>query len=331
VTPPVLEARGLCFGYEPGRPVLTGADLALHAGCRVAVLGPNGGGKTTLFRLLVGALTPAAGEVLLDGAPVRHTRRGRTGLRTQVQLVLQDPDDQLFAPTVAQDVSFGPVNLGLDEATVQARVDAALAALDLASVADRPPHLLSFGQKKRVAIAGAVAMVPRLLVLDEPTAGLDPAGVEELLATLADLEAAGTTPVLSTHDVDLAHRWADEVAVVTDGRVVAGPTDDLLADTGLLRSARLGPAWAPAVHRLLARLDSRLGSGLDQGANRRPRTAAELNTLLDTALTDRGSEPPHSPSASPADGTDKARSPARTVARANTTVDAAGSAGAAAP
>jgi cobalt/nickel transport system ATP-binding protein len=264
----VLEARGLEFGYEPGRPVLTGADLELHAGRRVAVLGPNGGGKTTLFRLLAGALVPDAGEVLLDGVPVRRTRAGRTALRTQVQLVLQDPDDQLFAATVAQDVSFGPVNLGLDDATVQARVDAALAALDLTALADRPPHLLSFGQKKRVAIAGAVAMAPRLLVLD-------PAGVEALLATLAVLEAGGTTPVLSTHDVDLAHRWAADVAVVAGGRVRTGPVDDVLGDPELLRSARLGPAWAPAVHRLLRAA----------GSDARPRSAAELHALLAGQMT----------------------------------------------
>jgi cobalt/nickel transport system ATP-binding protein len=291
VTPPVLQARGLCFGYEPGRPVLTGADLALHAGRRTAVLGPNGGGKTTLFRLLAGALAPDAGEVLLDGTPVRRTRRGRTALRTQVQLVLQDPDDQLFAATVAQDVSFGPVNLGLDEPEVRARVDGALAALDLTAVADRPPHLLSFGQKKRVAIAGAVAMKPRLLVLDEPTAGLDPAGVEALLATLAALEAAGTTPVLSTHDVDLAHRWADDVAVVVDGRVQTGHADALLGATDLMRTARLGPAWAPAVHRLLR------ASGSDE----RPRTAAELHALLDGPAG----------RASPADGPGESRISAR--------------------
>jgi cobalt/nickel transport system ATP-binding protein len=273
VTPPVLEARGLHFGYERGRPVLTGADLALHAGRRTAVLGPNGGGKTTLFRLLAGALAPDGGDVLLDGVPVR--RRHRTALRAQVQLVLQDPDDQLFAATVAQDVSFGPVNLGLDDAEVRARVDSALTALDLTTVADRPPHLLSFGQKKRVAIAGAVAMAPRLLVLDEPTAGLDPAGVEALLSTLAALEAGGTTPVLSTHDVDLAHRWADDVAVVVDGRVRTGAAEAVLGDADLLRAACLGPAWAPAVHRLLRLLDP---------AARAPRTAAELHALLDRPI-----------------------------------------------
>jgi cobalt/nickel transport system ATP-binding protein len=265
---PVLAAAGLCFAYEADRPVLTGADLALHAGRRVAVLGPNGGGKTTLFRLLVGALEPGAGEVSLDGSPVRRTRRGLTALREQVQLVLQDPDDQLFAASVAQDVSFGPVNMGLPAAEVARRVDEALAALGIGELADRPTHLLSFGQKKRTAIAGAVAMRPRLLVLDEPTAGLDPAGVEELLVTLAELHAAGTTPVLSTHDVDLAYRWADEVAVVAGGVVRTGPTDAVLGDAELLRSARLGPAWAPAVHRLLDAPDAR------------PRTASELHAHL---------------------------------------------------
>jgi cobalt/nickel transport system ATP-binding protein len=269
---PVLAASGLCFAYEADRPVLTGADLALHAGRRVAVLGPNGGGKTTLFRLLVGALEPGAGQVLLDGEPVRRTRRGLTALREQVQLVLQDPDDQLFAASVAQDVSFGPVNLGLPTDEVARRVDESLAALCIADLADRPTHLLSFGQKKRTAIAGAVAMRPRLLVLDEPTAGLDPAGVEELLATLADLHAAGTTPVLSTHDVDLVYRWADEVAVVAGGAVHAGPADVVLGDAGLLRSARLGPAWAPAVHRLLDR------TGATDVV--RPRTAADLHAHL---------------------------------------------------
>lgn len=267
---PILRADGLAFAYDPARPVLTGATLSLHEGRRLAVLGPNGGGKTTLFRLLLGLLEPGGGRVLLDGEPVRRHRRGLTRLREQVQLVLQDPDDQLFAADVAQDVSFGPLNLGLSPAEVAARVEAALTALGIADLADRPTHLLSFGQKKRTAIAGAVAMRPRLLVLDEPTAGLDPAGVEELLATLDELHRAGTTVVLSTHDVDLAHRWADEVAVVAAGRVRVAPVDEVLGDAELLRSARLGPAWAPGVHRLLRAL----------GSAARPRTPAELYAAL---------------------------------------------------
>lgn len=267
----VLEARGLVFAYPDGPVVLDGADLAVDPGRRLAVLGPNGGGKTTLFRLLLGLLAPAAGEVLLDGEPVRRTRRGLVRLRESAQLVLQDPDDQLFSADVAQDVSFGPLNLGLDGAEVDARVHDALAAVGIADLADRPTHRLSFGQRKRVAIAGALAVRPRVLVLDEPTAGLDPAGVEELVAVLEDLQRAGTAVVLSTHDVDLAHRWADDVAVVARGRVRRGPAAEILGDAALLADARLGPAWAPAVARLLALV------GLPGTT---PATAAELHEVL---------------------------------------------------
>jgi cobalt/nickel transport system ATP-binding protein len=267
---PLLEGRALAFAYERGRPVLDGAQITVHAGRRIAVLGPNGGGKTTLFRLLVGLLEPTSGQVLLDGEPLVRSRRGLTRLRKQVQLVLQDPDDQLFAADVTQDVSFGPVNMGLPAADVEARVAAALDALDITDLADRPTHLLSFGQRKRVAVAGAIAMRPRLLVLDEPTAGLDPAGVEALMEIVAGLHRAGTTIVLSTHDVDLAYRWADEVAVVASGTVRSAGVDEALGDPELLRFARLGPAWAPGVHRLLREL----------GSEDRPRTAAELSAVV---------------------------------------------------
>ncbi|BBG00136.1 MULTISPECIES: energy-coupling factor ABC transporter ATP-binding protein [Pseudonocardia] len=279
---PVLEARGLVFGYRDGPPVLAGADLVVRRDRRLAVLGPNGGGKTTLFRLLLGLLRPHSGEVLLDGVPLDRSRRGLIRLRESAQLVLQDPDDQLFAADVGQDVSFGPLNLGLDDDEVARRVSGALAAVGASELIDRPTHQLSFGQRKRVAIAGALAVRPRVLVLDEPTAGLDPAGVEELVAVLARLQDDGTAVVLSTHDVDLAYRWADDVAVVAGGRVVSAPAAAALDDAELLAGARLGPAWAPAVARLLAALD-RPGPA--------PRTAAELHDLLAEQLglrTDAG-------------------------------------------
>lgn len=274
---PLLEGRGLVFGYRDGPPVLDGADLAVRAGRRLAVLGPNGGGKTTLFRLLLGLLTPRYGEVLLDGRPLDRSRRGLARLRGTAQLVLQDPDDQLFAADVAQDVSFGPLNLGLGPAEVDSRVAEALAAVGVTELAGRPTHQLSHGQRKRVAIAGALAVRPRLLVLDEPTAGLDPAGVEELVGTLKRLHAGGTAVVLSTHDVDLAHRWADDVAVVAGGRVRTGPAPDVLDDAELLGRARLGPAWAPAVARLLDALGH---------TGPVPGTAAELHALLGRAVPD---------------------------------------------
>ena len=239
-----VTAHGLVAGYDGGPRVLDGAAIALPAGRRVAVLGANGSGKTTLLRCLSGALRPAAGEVAVDGHRLEHTRRGLRAHRQEVQLVLQDPDDQLFSASVAQDVSFGPVNLGLDEATVRERVAEALRLLAVGHLADRPTHQLSFGERKRVAIAGAVAMRPCVLLLDEPTAGLDPSGVAEALAALARLEEHDATVVLSTHDVDLALRWADEVAVVVDRAVVQGSPAAVLGDDDLLARARLDRPWA---------------------------------------------------------------------------------------
>ncbi|WP_435871452.1 energy-coupling factor ABC transporter ATP-binding protein [Micromonospora echinaurantiaca] len=288
MTGPLLELAGVHYAYQPGRPVLTGVDLRVEAGRRLAVVGPNGGGKTTLFKLAAGALTPGSGQITVAGDRVRHTRAGLRAVRQQVQLVVQDPDDQLFSASVRQDVSFGPVNLGLPAEQVRQRCDEALAALGVTAIADRPTHLLSYGQRKRVAIAGAVAMRPRLLILDEPTAGLDPVGVEALLRTLDDLHSAGTAVVLSTHDVDLACRWADTMAVVTGGGVRTMPTADGVADPRLLTAAHLLPAWAPLVHRLLDRIPDLAGN--------RPRSAAELAALLsgDPEWT-AGHRPPWSP------------------------------------
>jgi cobalt/nickel transport system ATP-binding protein len=242
-----LTAQSLVAGYERGRPVLDGASLTVPAGRRLALLGANGSGKTTLLRCLSGALRPSAGWVTVDGVPLQHSRHGLRAHRQEVQLVLQDPDDQLFSASVAEDVSFGPLNLGLDEASVRERVAEALQLLAVDSLAARPTHQLSYGERKRVAIAGAVAMRPCVLLLDEPTAGLDPSAVAEALAALARLQEHDATVVMSTHDVDLALRWADEVAVVVDRTVVQGRPDDILGDDVLLARARLDRPWAMTV------------------------------------------------------------------------------------
>lgn len=247
----MLSAHDLGYSYEGSAPVFRDLTLEIRPGRALAVLGPNGVGKTTLLRLLCGGLRPSHGEIRLRGVPVSYHRAGLTELRTNVQLVLQDPDDQLFAADVRQDVSFGPVNLGLAAAEVHGRVADALSAMEITVLADRPTHLLSFGQRKRVAIAGALALRPAVLVLDEPTAGLDPAGVEALLMTLARLQAEGTTIVASTHDVDLAHRWAQDAAVLAGGVLHTGPAAELLTDESLLAAARLRPAWGPVVGRVL--------------------------------------------------------------------------------
>ncbi|TFV70827.1 ATP-binding cassette domain-containing protein [Blastococcus sp. CT_GayMR20] len=242
-----LAADGLVVGYGQGLPVLDGASLSVPAGRRLALLGANGSGKTTLLRCLSGALRPTAGAVTVDGVPLAHSRHGLRAHRQTVQLVLQDPDDQLFSASVAQDVSFGPLNLGLDDREARARVAEALHLLAIDSLSGRPTHQLSYGERKRVAIAGAVAMRPCVLLLDEPTAGLDPSAVTETLAALARLQENDSTVVMSTHDVDLALRWADEVAVVVDRTVVQGRPDEVLGNTALLERARLDRPWVLTV------------------------------------------------------------------------------------
>ncbi|MFB7542301.1 ATP-binding cassette domain-containing protein [Streptomyces zaomyceticus] len=276
---PVVELVGAGFAYEDGPAVLSGVDFAVAEGRAVALLGRNGSGKTTLLRLLSGGLRCGSGSLLLDGAEVAYDRKGLTRLRTTVQLVVQDPDDQLFAASVGQDVSFGPMNLGLPEEEVRLRVREALEALDIVALADRPTHLLSYGQRKRAAIAGAMAMRPRVLIMDEPTAGLDPHGQERLLDALRRLREAGTTVLMATHDVDLALRWADEAAVLAPSGLRTGPVAELLADDVLLEEARLRRPWGTTVARLLR------AHGLLAADAREPRTPEDLDAWTGTGPT----------------------------------------------
>ncbi|MER5832346.1 ATP-binding cassette domain-containing protein [Streptomyces sp. NPDC002130] len=272
--PALVALRGASFAYEDGPAVLSGLDFEIREGRALALLGRNGSGKTTLMRLLSGGLKPHEGRLTVEGQPVAYDRKGLTRLRTTVQLVVQDPDDQLFAASVEQDVSFGPLNLGLDDTQVRARVAEALAALDITALADRPTHLLSYGQRKRTAIAGAVAMRPRVLVLDEPTAGLDPDGQERLLTTLDGLRAAGTTVVMATHDVDLALRWADDAALLTPSGVRTGQAGTVLARPDLLSEAGLRLPWGAAAAELLR------SQGWLDDAQPGPRTPEELAALV---------------------------------------------------
>lgn len=275
-TPPddsgtALALRGVHAGY-PGTPgVLDCVSLTVGVGRRTAILGANGSGKTTLLRVLAGGHEPDEGSVVTGGEVLRHTRRGLTAHRQRVQLVMQDPDDQLFSADVRADVGYGPTNLGLAPAEVERRVDEALDVLSIDDLAGRPVHRLSFGQRKRVAVAGALAMHPSVLLLDEPTAGLDPAGVEEMLAAIAALEEHGTTVVLSTHDVDLAWRWADEVALVVDGVVHQGAVTDALTDADLVHASRLRSPWSLEVLRHL---------GVDPAGAGWPRTPEAVAAAL---------------------------------------------------
>ncbi|AFD00573.1 cobalt transport protein ATP-binding subunit [Methanocella conradii HZ254] len=238
--PFIIETRGLAYSYENGEPALKGVTLGISEGKKTVILGPNGSGKSTLFLHMNGVLRPGKGIVLYEGEPLRYDNKSLASLRQKVGLVFQNPDDQIFASTVEEDVAFGPLNLGLPRADVEERVEAALDIVDMAGFRSRPAQQLSFGQRKRVAIAGALAMDPRVLLMDEPTAGLDAQMVREILELTEELNYKGKTLVISTHDVDLAYEWADDVILMSEGSVLfSGTVDGLFEGEELLHKARL--------------------------------------------------------------------------------------------
>jgi cobalt/nickel transport system ATP-binding protein len=232
---PVLDVRGLAYAYADGHQALYGVDLHVHRGERVALLGPNGAGKTTLVLHLNGILVPGRGSVRVCGMEV--VRPNLQEIRRRVGVVFQDPDDQLFMPTVRDDVAFGPANLGLRGDALERRVADALGQVGMAEYADRPPHHLSFGQRRRVAVATVLAMEPEILVLDEPSSNLDPTSRRELADILLGLDV---TVLMVTHDLPYALELCPRSVVLSDGVVVAdGPTVDVLGDEATMRAHRL--------------------------------------------------------------------------------------------
>ena len=250
--PALLAFDSVDFRYPDGNVGLAGCSLAIPRGTRNALVGANGAGKTTLFLHANGLLQPQAGAVRYAGQAIDYRREGLRALRSAVGLVFQNPDQQLFSASVREDVSFGPLNLGLDMDTVRQRVDAALRAVRMDGYADRPVHNLSFGQKKRVCIAGVLAMEPELLILDEPMAGLDHAMRTELLSVLDGLHARGITLLMATHDIDLAYRWADHIHVMIGGRCSASlPGHELETRHAALTEAGLPLPTVMTLHREL--------------------------------------------------------------------------------
>ncbi|WP_413787939.1 energy-coupling factor ABC transporter ATP-binding protein [Streptomyces murinus] len=230
-----LEVSGLAFAYPDGHQALFGVDFTIGRGERVALLGPNGAGKTTLVLHLNGILGGGAGAVTVAGLPVG--KRHMATIRQKVGIVFQDPDDQLFMPTVREDVAFGPAAAGIKGAALAERVRGALDRVGMGDFADRPPHHLSFGQRRRVAVATVLAMEPEILVLDEPSSNLDPASRRELADILRSLDV---TVLMVTHDLPYALELCPRSLILSDGVIAAdGPTADLLSDEELMRAHRL--------------------------------------------------------------------------------------------
>ena len=236
----IVETKNITYRYPDGTNALENINFKAEEGKIIALLGPNGAGKSTLFLHFNGILQPSSGQVTVEGAPLTYEKKDLMELRQKVGIVFQNPDDQLFAPTVMEDVAFGPGNTGLPHEEVESRVKEALNCVGMKGFESKPPHLLSGGQKKRVAIAGILAMRPKIMVLDEPTSGLDPKGASRIMKLLYELNRKKITIIISTHDVDLVPLYAHTVHIISHGHIIKeGSPQEVFEDAETIRSANL--------------------------------------------------------------------------------------------
>lgn len=235
----ILEAKNIHFTYNDGTDAIQGINFYAKKGEFIGILGGNGSGKTTFLKILNGLLKATKGDAYLEEENLKSVDRDK--LFTRVCTCFQNPDDQLFSPTVAQDIAFGPKNMGLKKGEVDERIDYALSCVGMRDFSDKSINALSYGQKKRVCLAGVLAMMPEVILLDEPTASLDPMGVSSIMHLLKDLNVnKGVTMVMSTHSVDLVPLFIDRAIVLNKGKVVKeGSPKEVFADTRILRAANL--------------------------------------------------------------------------------------------
>ncbi len=270
---PVLLLCDVSFAYHGGQQALRRVSLSVCEGEKIALLGPNGAGKSTLFLCMNGVLTPKEGAVCYRG--VKISAKNRNELRRGVGIIFQDADNQIIAPTVRAEISFGPMNLKLPKEEVVRRVENAAAVMNLQGFADRPPHNLSGGEKKRVGIADILAMDPDVFLFDEPAASLDPENAQQLENVLDLLGRRGKAVVVSTHDVDFAYRWADRALVLQRGTLLAdGAPPAVFAQEALCREANLKSPVLLQIEKMLEQ------KNLLKEKGRAPRTVEELEKLL---------------------------------------------------
>ena len=235
-----LSVKNLSYTYPDGTRALKNVNMEIFKGEKVAIMGPNGAGKSTLFSHFNGLTEPTSGYLELDGKKMEYDKKTLLEIRQKVGIVFQDPNDQLFAPTVKEDVAFGPMNLGLDYEEVEKRVNEALELVGMKKFKDKTPHHLSGGQQKRVAIAGIIAMRPEIMILDEPTAGLDPQGVDQVLNILNNLNKDGMSIVISSHDIEMVNGFAEKIFVLYEGELLArGDKHEIFSNKELLKKAHL--------------------------------------------------------------------------------------------
>jgi cobalt/nickel transport system ATP-binding protein len=236
----ILETKALNFQYEDGTEALKNINLKIKKGKKISFVGVNGSGKSTLFLNLNGVLKPTKGTVIYDGNEVKYNHKSLLSLRKNIGIVFQDPDNQLFSASVYQEVSFGAMNLKLNEIEVRSRVDQALKSVGMYEYRDKAVHFLSYGQKKRVSIADILVMNPEIIVFDEPTSSLDPKHSKQIVNIFDELNERGMTVILSTHDVELAYSWSDYIIVMKDGEIVReGTPYEVFSDDNLIHECYL--------------------------------------------------------------------------------------------
>ncbi len=245
MTKTIIQTENMSYSYPDGTPALRDINIEINEGERVAIIGSNGAGKSTLFSHFNGIFKPSSGLIKIDGKKMGYKKDELMKIRQKVGLVFQNPDDQLFAPTVVEDVAFGPMNLGLSDDKVDERVEEALEMVGMNGLEKKAPHHLSGGQKKRVAIAGILAMRPEIMVLDEPTTGLDPKGVDQIMEILYMLNREDMSIIIASHDVEMVTQFADKIFVLHDGEIIEqGTSEEVFNNHDLLKKAHLKPPKA---------------------------------------------------------------------------------------
>ena len=280
----IIRTENLSYFYPDGTKALNGVTLGIKRGKITAVLGGNGAGKTTFFLNLNGIIKPSAGKIFYNEKEIVHTKKNLNELRRLVGLVFQNPDSQLFSANVYQDVSFGPINMGLPAEEVRQKVEECLKKTGVWELRDKPTHSLSFGQKKRVAIAGVLAMEPEVVVLDEPTAGLDPKGVGEVMNLVLELqELHGISVIIATHDIDIVPLYCDYVYVLDQGEVILdGTPDDVFSQAEVLRKVHLR---LPRIAHLMEILSKRDGFGCQEAVTTISEARKVIKSWLESQYT----------------------------------------------